>query len=138
MAQSRLSKVMTRTLHDNDAKSWEGYLVLIAASMPDDLEQQAMTQIAYDTRRARKIVITPVMFGLGLDLLEPLLPLLPIPAAHVLLDDPLAVTMRELSKVLDQRDGASVTVLFEASEANTSLMEALEGFVESSDTEQGK
>ena len=128
--QSGFASLITRTMARNDAKAWDGYLVLLLGRQPSRAEVPSLSKIAYDTRRVRKIVVTPEMIGSDLDLTTALLPVLPLPelpslGARTSLDQILATMEGSLAPIARR----GLEALFEASASNTSPFAALEALV---------
>jgi hypothetical protein len=128
--QTGLAALITRTMARTDAKVWDGYLVLMLGRQPSRAEVPALSKIAYDTRRVRKIVVTPDMIGSDLDLTTALLPVLPLSEL------PSLGPRTSLEQVLTTMEGSlaplarrGLEALFEASASNSSPFSALEALV---------
>jgi hypothetical protein len=80
-AQAILVKLLTDKLNRGNPKAWEGYLVLLTPS-PSGAER-AEDEIRYDTSRVRKIVGTGESIRFIDDLLDVLMPLLPLNTTEV-------------------------------------------------------
>jgi len=80
-AQAALVKLLTEKLSRGNPKAWEGYLVLLTPSPSGD--ERAEDEIRYDTSRVRKIVGTGESIRFIDDLLDVLMPLLPLSASEV-------------------------------------------------------
>ena len=77
-AQGRLVDLISTHLRRPEAKAWEGYVVLLTPS-PTPLDARAnLAEIRYDTNRVRKLVATGDELKTLDDVLEALLPLLPL------------------------------------------------------------
>lgn len=129
--QSALAALITRTIDRNDAKAWDGYLVLLLGRPPVREDLAVLSKIAYDTRRVRKIIVTPDMIGADLDLTEALLPVLPLPALPSLgtHDTSMEQVLEAMEDSLGSRAKLGLQALFEASLQNTSPLTALENLV---------
>lgn len=81
--QASLTNLISAHFQREDAKAWEGYLVLMTpGTVPQDEGVEA-ARIRRDTTHARKLLITGDELG-GIDDVElGLLPLLPLPASGV-------------------------------------------------------
>lgn len=80
-AQAILVKLLTDKLNRGNPKAWEGYLVLLTPS-PSGAER-AEDEIRYDTSRVRKLVGTGESIRFIDDLIDVLMPLLPLRSAEV-------------------------------------------------------
>jgi hypothetical protein len=80
-AQAILVKLLTDKLSRGNPKAWEGYLVLLTPSPSGD--ERAEDEIRYDTLRVRKIVGTGESIRFIDDLIDVLMPLLPLGSAEV-------------------------------------------------------
>lgn len=76
-AQGALVELMSAHLSIHDAKSWDGYLVLLTPGMRSD-ERDAIERIRYDTARVRKLVSSAPELATVSDIEHALLPLLPL------------------------------------------------------------
>jgi hypothetical protein len=81
-AQALLVELMSKFITRAEAKSWEGYLVLMTPSPVPPAEVDDADRIRYDTSRVRKIVATGSELRTLSDIERSLLPLLPIGAAN--------------------------------------------------------
>lgn len=80
--QSLLVDVLSKYLSKGDAKSWDGYLILLTPGRAaSETAQQAAVDIRYNTRRVRKIVATGSELRDLPDVQRTLLPLLPMKLA---------------------------------------------------------
>ncbi|MCU1509496.1 MAG: hypothetical protein JWQ12_1761 [Glaciihabitans sp.] len=136
--QSALAALITRTIDRNDAKAWDGYLVLLLGRPPVRDDLATLSKIAYDTRRVRKIIVTPDMIGADLDLTNALLPVLPLPVLPSLgTHTSMEQVLESMEESLGTRAKLGLQALFEASRQNTSPLTALENLVRNlSDEEQ--
>lgn len=128
--QSALAALITRTIDRNDAKAWDGYLVLLLARPPVRGDLGALSRIAYDTRRVRKIVVTPDLIGADLDLTDALLPVLPLPTlpslgSHTSMEE----VLEGMEDSLGTKAKLGLQALFEANVQNTSPLAALENLI---------
>jgi hypothetical protein len=62
-AQDLTSEVMASRLDANEAKSWDGYLILCSPGTSDDEAVRAMDGIREDTRHLRKILVVATISG---------------------------------------------------------------------------
>lgn len=76
-AQGALVELMSAHLSVHDAKSWDGYLVLLTPGIRSD-ELDAIERIRYDTARVRKLVSSAPELATVSDIEHVLLPLLPL------------------------------------------------------------
>lgn len=77
-AQAILVDLMSTHLVRGDAKSWEGYLVLLTAGVPPGSARSSVATIRYDTSRVRKLVATGDDLTTITDVERALLPVLPL------------------------------------------------------------
>ena len=75
-SQGALVELMSRYMTSQDAKAWEGYLVMLTPSMPGPTDQVDVNKIRYDTNRVRKLVATGDELTKLSDVERVLLPLL--------------------------------------------------------------
>jgi hypothetical protein len=128
--QSDLAALITRTIDHRDAKAWDGYLVLLLARPPLREDLGALTAIAYDTRRVRKLVVTPDMIGADLDLTSALLPVLPLPSLPALGSlSSMEQVIKAVGETSDENAMRGLQALFDATNANASPLLAIEGVV---------
>jgi hypothetical protein len=76
-AQGALVEVMSAHLSVHDAKSWDGYLVLLTPGSRTE-DRDAIERIRYDTARVRKLVSSAPELATISDIEHALLPLLPL------------------------------------------------------------
>lgn len=79
-AQEALVNLISRYMSRDEAKAWDGYLVLMTPGAPDSVMSSPITQIRQDTNRVRKLVATGADIGSLSDVrraLQGLLPLAP-------------------------------------------------------------
>lgn len=77
-AQASLVELVSKYTTSYDAKSWEGYLVLLTPSPVAKQGRLKLTEIRYDTSRVRKLVATGDDIKTLDDVRQVLLPLLPL------------------------------------------------------------
>lgn len=77
-AQALLVEVMSRYITSYDAKSWEGYLVLLTPSPVGKHDRSEIIRIRYDISRVRKLIATGDDIQTLEDIKQLLLPLLPL------------------------------------------------------------
>ena len=77
-------ELISRHMSSQDAKAWEGYLVMLTPSMPGPTAQLETNQIRYDTNRVRKLVATGDELTKLSDVERVLLPLLPLKIGNFL------------------------------------------------------
>lgn len=77
-AQAFLVELISKYITSYDAKSWEGYLVLLTPGVVGKADRTELTKIRYDTSRVRKLVATSDDIKTLDDVRQSLLPLLPL------------------------------------------------------------
>ena len=77
-AQVSLIDLISKHITSYDAKSWEGYLVLLTPGVVGKEDRAELTNIRYDTSRVRKLVATGDDIKTLDDIKQSLLPLLPL------------------------------------------------------------
>ena len=77
-AQASLVELVSKYTTSYDAKSWEGYLVLLTPSLVAKQDRLKLTEIRYDISRVRKLVATGDDIKTLDDVRQVLLPLLPL------------------------------------------------------------
>lgn len=77
-AQGSLVELMSAHLRQREAKSWEGYLVLLCSSPSPTSERNEVSNLRHDTNRVRKLVATGDELETLEDVRTALLPLLPL------------------------------------------------------------
>jgi hypothetical protein len=77
-AQASLVDLMSQHMSTQDAKAWEGYLVLLTPSLTGRETSLEATRIRYDVSRVRKLVVTGNEIRTIADVETFLLPLLPL------------------------------------------------------------
>jgi hypothetical protein len=128
--QSTLAALITRTIDRHDAKAWDGYLVLLLGRQPLREDAVTLSTIAYDTRRVRKLIVTPDMISADLDLTEALLPVLPLPTLPELgTHTSMEHVLEEMEESMGSRSKAGLQALLEASLQNSPPFSALEAVV---------
>lgn len=129
-AQSDLVDLITTHIGRDDAKAWDGYLVLLTGAPEDPGNRPEINEIRRDTGRVRKIVAT----GGELDSLQSiervLLPLLPL--GPELPPDLPQTALEVLPELLEHRGipPAASRGLLDAFDRQSSLMRALQESVE--------
>ncbi len=101
-SQGGLVELMSRYMSSEDAKAWEGYLVLLTPSMPGPAVQLEINRIRYDTNRVRKLVATGDELTSLSEVERALLPLLPLQVATASI---LAESVLDLLPMLLSRRG---------------------------------
>lgn len=79
--QGWLVETMSAHLSKAEAKSWDGYLVLLTTSLPTELEQLALEHITRDTSHTRKLVASGERLRTLVDVDAALAPFLPVVSA---------------------------------------------------------
>jgi hypothetical protein len=122
-AQGALVELMSEHLSTHDAKSWDGYLVLLTPGHRSD-DRDAIDRIRYDTARVRKLVSSAPELATVSDIEHALLPLLPLSG-----DIELALTHSPLEVVGDalreEFDGAVVDAVLAAFADQRPIVEAI-------------
>jgi len=77
-AQALLVELISRYITSYDAKSWEGYLVLLTPSPVGKQDRSEIIRIRYDISRVRKLIATGDDIKTLEDVKQVLLPLLPL------------------------------------------------------------
>jgi hypothetical protein len=77
-AQSDLVDLLSRHLSRDDAKAWDGYLVLFTGALEGRSSEARLSEIRRDTSRVRKIVATGDQLRSLVSVERALLPLLPL------------------------------------------------------------
>lgn len=78
-AQASLVELMSKYVTSLDAKSWDGYLILLTPNPVPKESGSEMIKIRYDTTRVRKLIGTGDDIKVTADVKNILLPLLPLP-----------------------------------------------------------
>lgn len=123
-AQDSLGRLMGERLDPGDAKSWDAYLLLVIGQSLTGRDRSEARTIRYNTRRARKIVISgDEVRGLQ-DLELALMPVRPITPQETLAanEDPLVDLRRQ---VADDRGGQVIDRLLGAYRESRPLVETL-------------
>lgn len=126
-AQATLVELMSEYLGKEDAKAWEGYLVLLTPGEPDlETGVDERESIRYDTSRVRKLVATGEELGSLLDVERVLLPVLPL-NGQAAVPDPERSILDLLPELLasDDVDPEAVSALIDAFQKQRPLLEAL-------------
>jgi hypothetical protein len=130
-AQEALVQVLTTRLSSFDAKSWDGYLILLTPTEVTKAEFEEMISIRYDTDYARKLVITSNEYGVGGSRLPlALAPVLPLELSGSPADvsDPLEGLPEELAD--DPTTTGFVRALIAAYRNGQPLMDAAHVYIE--------
>lgn len=77
-AQASLVELVSQYTTSYDAKSWEGYLILLTPSPVANIDRLKLTKIRYDISRVRKLIATGDDIKTLDDVRRVLLPLLPL------------------------------------------------------------
>jgi hypothetical protein len=122
--QASLVEVISRQVGKEEAKSWDGYLVLLSIGIAPS-ESTAIDEIRYNTTRLRKLVATADDLISATDVERVLRPLLPLPQERANLGQESALDL--LPRLLaEQRIPERVTrVLVEAFREQSPLLERL-------------
>lgn len=125
-AQAHLVELMSTHLGRGDAKSWEGYLVLLTPGIPSAATRSSVAKIRYDTNRLRKLVATGDELITITDVGRALLPVLPL-GAGVAPQAPVSA-FDLLPELLEGRGIAreASALLLEAFDRGEPLMECLQ------------
>jgi hypothetical protein len=125
-AQAHVVDLMSTHLVRGDAKSWEGYLVLVTTGTPSAAARSSVAEIRYDTNRLRKLVATGDELITIADVERALLPVLPLDGGVALQEPVSAVDL--LPELLEER-GIRREVsarLLEAFDEGEPLLESLQ------------
>jgi hypothetical protein len=122
--QASLVDVISRHVGKEEAKSWDGYLVLLSLGMAPS-ESTAIDEIRYNTTRLRKLVATADDLKSPTDVERVLRPLLPLPQERTNLGQESALDL--LPRLLaEQHIPEGVTqVLIDAFRKQSPLLERL-------------
>jgi len=127
-AQAALVELMSAHMTSADAKSWEGYLVLLTPGVADQAGSPSVSDIRYDVSRVRKLVSTGDELAQISDVERALLPLLPMqPPASARGDGSVLGLLPALlaGQGIDER---AVTVLIDAFTSQQPLVESLHDY----------
>lgn len=120
--QGALSSNISEYVGRGEAKSSDGYLVLLTSGLPEAEQGEALTRIRYDTSRLRKLVATGEDLSRKNDVENILRPILPLEIGGR--NDIPASGLDELPSLLDLPEEATRT-LVDAYREQTPLLEAL-------------
>ena len=125
--QGALSSKITEYIGRGEAKSSDGYLVLLTSGLPEDEQREAITRIRYDTFRLRKLVATGKDLSNISDVENALRPILPLQigsaeASH-------SFGLDDLTRLLDLPEEATKR-LVDAYRDQDSLLEALHEYTQ--------
>jgi hypothetical protein len=123
--QAKLVELISEHIVKGDAKTWDGYLVLLTPSTTPDEEAEEADTIRYNTSRVRKLLATAPELDSVNDVERILLPLLPLPDEQV---EPVGTPAIErvadlLTESVGDRD--AVEALLRAFRADEGLVESL-------------
>ena len=127
-AQAALVELISAHMTSADAKSWEGYLVLLTPGVALGDVYPSVADIRYDVSRVRKLIATGNDLSRISDVERTLLPLLPMqPPASAHGD---ASVLSLLPALLAQRgiDEGAVRVVIDAFSAQEPLVESLHNY----------
>lgn len=121
-AQAALVDLISQNVSSNDAKAWEGYLVLLTLGVGSHSE---VNTIRYDTSRVRKLVATGDDLRILADVERALLPLLPLGDVPLVAEQDSALEM--LPQLLERRNipEEAVRVIVHAFREQQPLLEQL-------------
>ncbi|WP_263788819.1 hypothetical protein [Salinibacter grassmerensis] len=125
--QDALSSKISEHFGRGEAKSSDGYLVLMTSGLPEDEQREALTRIRYDTSRLRKLVATGEDLSHKNDIAKLLLPVLPLEIGGS--DDVPSSGLDELPSLLDLPEEAT-RVLIDAYREQAPLLEALHDYTQ--------
>lgn len=128
-AQGALVELISSHFTRGDAKTWEGYLVLLTPSVVPRDAQLQVADIRTNTRHVRKLVATGGEVRSVGDVSRALLPLLPLQPETVAAPEESALDL--LPELLGHRgiDRAAVQVVIDAFRSQEALVERLHGFL---------
>lgn len=123
--QGRLVELMSKYMSRSDAKSWDGYLVLLCPGSPPGQEAVTVERIRNDVTRVRKLIAVGEELGSLSDLERLILPLLPLEPEGEL--EPVDSTLDLLPELLGKRgiSEADVQALLAAFREQQPLVEAI-------------
>jgi len=123
--QDALVRIMSKHIHQQESKSWDGYLVLLTPGIAPSRDEE-IERIRYNTNRLRKIVATGEDLRNPEDLERLMSPLLPLssPTTRIALESALDFLAQLLLETQDVPEGTT-RLLIKAFESNLSLMECL-------------
>ena len=123
--QGRLVELMSKYMSRSDAKSWDGYLVLLCPGSPPAQEAVTIEGIRNDVTRVRKLIAVGEELGSLSDLERLILPLLPLEPAGEL--ETVDSTLDLLPELLGKRgiSEADVQALLAAFREQQPLVEAI-------------
>ena len=124
-AQSLLVDLISATIARPEAKTWEGYLVLLTGADVLDDDHQALVDLRYNTNRLRKLVATGQDIETLDDVRDALLPLLPLDVDRP--ESSEAGLLAQLPDLLEQAgiDRHATKTAVDAFIRNQSIMERL-------------
>lgn len=130
-AQAALVELISSHFGAGDAKTWEGYLVLMTPSVLPREAQPEAVDVRSNTRHLRKLVATGEEIRSVGDVSRMLLPLLPLEAAAVAAPHVSAIDL--LPELLERRgfDRQTVEVLVTAFRNQEPLVERVHAFLAS-------
>lgn len=123
-AQADLVEVISEHISADEAKAWDGYLVLLSPELASTAQVEALNAIRYDTSRVRKLVASGADLTDTTDVYRVLSPLLPLDSDHDRLQ---LATLDGLPAVLAER-GISPSLtneLVKAFEQQTPMIQAI-------------
>jgi len=123
-SQERLGRLIGRRVNSGDAKVWDTYLVLFVGQQLTPNDHAEAVEIRYNTRRARKIVVTGDDVRGPQDLELALMPVRPVilTGDRVFATDPLEDLVGHLER---QGDQGHARVLVQAYRESRLLLESL-------------
>ena len=126
--QAGLVELISRHMSSNDAKAWDGYLVLLTPSRVGEGERDALVNIRYNTSRLRKLVASGEELTVLADVEHVLLPLLPLRAQLALGERPSVLSLLPELLAAKGLPVDAVNVLISAFEEQRPLLESLHAF----------
>lgn len=127
-AQAELVELMSDYMTSADAKSWEGYLVLLTPGSASGHEVQSLSSIRYDISRVRKLVATGDELKQLSDVERTLLPLLPLDAAPSVNGEGSVLDLLPSLLAGQGIDAGAVESIIDAFAAQQPLVESLHAF----------
>jgi hypothetical protein len=129
-AQGALVELISAHMTSEEAKAWEGYLVLLTPGLTaGSTDSSTVSSIRYDTSRVRKLVATGDELKQLSDVERTLLPLLPLEATQTTgASASVLELLPEMLSTHQQVDEGAVRVIIDAFIAQKPLVETLDTY----------
>jgi len=122
--QGSLIEVISRHVGKEEAKSWDGYLVLLSPGIAPS-ESTAIDEVRYNTTRLRKLVATADDLKSATDVERVLRPLLPLPQERANIGQESALDLLPRLLAEERIPGNVTRVLVDAFREQSPLLERL-------------